>query len=135
MISTGVATIFVSDMDRSVEFYTRVLGLRLTQRFGNHWAQVEAGRLTIGLHPSSPQNTAGRDGSVTIGFVLSASMDDAVRTLSAKGVKFRGPVAVDPNAGKFAYFEDPDGNVLYIIEIVEWPQREENSEMAQRGTR
>lgn len=42
---------------------------------------------------------------------------------------------MDPNAGKFAYFEDPDGNVLYIIEIVEWPQREENSRMAYRERR
>jgi predicted enzyme related to lactoylglutathione lyase len=120
MISTGIATIFVTDMDRSVQFYTEVLGLRLTQRFGNHWAQVEAGRLTIGLHPASGQNPAGRDGSITIGFALSRRIEDAISTLQQKGVKFRGSVAQDPNAGKFAYFEDPDGNVLYLMEIVEW---------------
>ena len=135
MISTGIATIFVSDMDRSIEFYTKILGLRLTQRFGNHWAQVEAGRLTIGLHPASPQNTAGRNGSVTIGFVLSSPIDEAVQALLAKGVKFRGPIAVDPNAGKFATFEDPDGNALYIMEIVEWPQREESSKVEHWGAR
>jgi catechol 2,3-dioxygenase-like lactoylglutathione lyase family enzyme len=123
MFSSGVATIFVSDMDRSVHFYTEVLGLSLTQRFGNHWAQVEAGRLTIGLHPASTQNNAGRDGSITVGFVLSARIEDAVSTLQQKGVKFRGPIALEPNAGKFAYFEDPDGNVLYMMEIVELPDR------------
>ena len=128
MISTGIATIFVTDMDRSVAFYTKVLGLRLTQRFGDHWAQLDAGRLTIGLHPASPENTAGRDGSVTIGFVLSEPIEDAVRALQSNGAKLRGPVAEDPNAGKFAYFEDPDGNVLYIIEVVQWPQREESKE-------
>jgi catechol 2,3-dioxygenase-like lactoylglutathione lyase family enzyme len=122
MFSSGVATIFVTDMDRSIHFYTEVLGLGLTQRFGNHWAQVEAGRLTIGLHPASAENSAGRDGSITVGFVLSTKIEDAVSTLQQKGVKFRGPISLEPNAGKFAYFEDPDGNVLYMMEIVAWPQ-------------
>jgi len=122
MISTGIATIFVSDMDRSVRFYTEVLGLKLAQRFGNHWAQVEAGRLTIGLHPQSAQNPAGRDGSITLGLALDAGIEDVVSSLRQKGVKFRGPVSEDPNAGKFAYFEDPDGNVLYLMQLVEWPQ-------------
>jgi catechol 2,3-dioxygenase-like lactoylglutathione lyase family enzyme len=120
MISTGIATVFVTDMDRSVRFYTEALGLRLTERYGNHWAQVEAGRLTIGLHPASARNPAGRDGSITLGLTLSGRIEDAVSSLEQKGVKFRGPVAVDPNVGKFAYFEDPDGNVLYLMEIVPW---------------
>ena len=57
MFSNGNATIFVSDMDRSVNFYTKILGLKLAQRFGNHWASVEAGKLTIGLHPASRART------------------------------------------------------------------------------
>jgi predicted enzyme related to lactoylglutathione lyase len=135
MLTTGIATIFVTDMDRSVRFYTEVLGLRLTQRFGNHWAQVEAERLTIGLHPASAQNPAGRDGSITIGFALSTSIEDAVSTLQQKGVKFRGPIAQDPNAGKFAYFEDPDGNVLYLIEIVQWPEQSSSGAHQYQSTR
>ena len=56
MITGGNATVFVSDMDNAVRFYTEVLGLRLTNRFGDHWATVDAGKgLTIGLHPASPQ--------------------------------------------------------------------------------
>ncbi len=127
MISTGIATIFVNDMDRSVRFYTETLGMRLTQRYGNHWAQVDAGRLTIGLHPASAQNPAGRDGSVTIGLALSGKIEDAVGVLEGKGVKFRGPIAADPNAGKFAYFEDPDGNVLYLMEVVQWSGQAQGS--------
>ena len=33
MFRDGNATIFVSDMDRSVNFYTKTLGLKLAQRF------------------------------------------------------------------------------------------------------
>src|SRR5215469_833122 len=54
MISGGNVTVFVTNMDRAVRFYTETLGLKLAYRFGDHWASVEAGRgLTIGLHPSS----------------------------------------------------------------------------------
>jgi catechol 2,3-dioxygenase-like lactoylglutathione lyase family enzyme len=52
MISGGNATIYVSNMDSAIRFYTEILGLKLTNRFGNHWATVKAGdTLVIGLHP------------------------------------------------------------------------------------
>ncbi|MBV9406199.1 MAG: VOC family protein, partial [Acidobacteriaceae bacterium] len=48
MITGGNATVFVSNMDAAIDFYTQVLGLRLTNRFGDHWATVDAGKgLTI----------------------------------------------------------------------------------------
>jgi catechol 2,3-dioxygenase-like lactoylglutathione lyase family enzyme len=116
MFSSGNATIFVSDMDRSVNFYTKILGLKLAQRFGNHWASVEADGLTIGLHPASSENPAGRNGSTVIGLELTGNIEDSVATLKHQGVKFRGAVSQD-NAGKTAYFEDPDGNLLYMIQL------------------
>ncbi len=52
MIAGGNATVFVSNMDNPARFYTETLGLRLTNRFGDHWATVDAGKgLTIGLAP------------------------------------------------------------------------------------
>ena len=54
MITGGTATIYVSNMDNAIRFYTEVLGLKLTNRFANHWATVQAGKtLVIGLHPWS----------------------------------------------------------------------------------
>jgi hypothetical protein len=37
-------------------------------------------------------------------------------------VQFRGAVNQD-NVGKGAYFEDPDGNVLYMIELRDWTKQ------------
>jgi catechol 2,3-dioxygenase-like lactoylglutathione lyase family enzyme len=121
MLSKGITTIFVTDMDRSIRFYTETLGLRLAQRFGNHWGQVEAGQLVIGLHPESAQSPAGRNGSITIGLTFSTPIEQAVSMLQQKGVKFQGPITQD-NAGKIAYFEDPDGNLLYLWETAVWAQ-------------
>jgi len=73
MINGGNATIYVSNMDKAVQFYSEVLGLKLTNCFGDHWATVQAGKsLTIGLHPwmaTHPQ--PGTKGSVQIGLVVS----------------------------------------------------------------
>jgi len=54
MFRSGNVTIYVTNMDRAVRFYTETLGLKLAYRFGDHWASVECGKgLTIGLHPTS----------------------------------------------------------------------------------
>jgi predicted enzyme related to lactoylglutathione lyase len=123
MISGGVATVFVSDMDRAVKFYTEVLGLKLEYRFGNHWASIKApSGMTIGLHPASDQNPAGRKGSVTIGFSLEEPIDAVVETLKERGVKFLGPVFQD-DTSRIAYFADADGNEFYFIELSgKWSQ-------------
>jgi catechol 2,3-dioxygenase-like lactoylglutathione lyase family enzyme len=123
MFSNGNATVLVSDMDRSVNFYTKILGLKLAQRFGNHWASVESGKLAIGLHPASSENPAGRNGSTMIGLELTGNIEDAIATLKEQGVKFRGAVSQD-NAGKTAYFEDPDGHLLYMIQLDQWTKHE-----------
>ena len=43
-----------SDRVEGRRVYTEILGLKLTNRFGNHWATVKVGdTLVIGLHPWS----------------------------------------------------------------------------------
>jgi len=117
MFSSGNITIYVSNMDAAVRFYSDVLGLKLAYRFGDNWASVELGKgLTIGLHPASAEMPAGRKGSMAIGLELSGSIDEAVGRLESQGVKFHGPVNRG-KAGAFAGFEDPDGNQLYLAEL------------------
>lgn len=118
MFSGGNVTVYVSNMDRAVRFYSETLGLKLAYRFGDHWASIEAGTgLTIGLHPASSTNPAGRKGSMAIGLQLKGSIGDAVRALKAKGVRFQGDVVNEGKAGSFIGFEDPDGNQLYLAEL------------------
>lgn len=44
-------TIMVDDLDRAVDFYTRVLGMAEDFRFGDNWAEVTIQGLRIGIHP------------------------------------------------------------------------------------
>ena len=119
MITGGNATVFVSNMDNAVRFYTEVLGLRLTNRFGDHWATVDAGKgLTIGLHPASPKFPApGTRGGMMLGLEIGISIEQAVSRLTERGVKVGG--IMRDAAGNFADFEDPDGNPIYLWEVVE----------------
>jgi catechol 2,3-dioxygenase-like lactoylglutathione lyase family enzyme len=118
MFSSGNVTVYVSDMDRAVRFYTEILGLRLAYRFGNHWAAVEVGRgLTIGLHPESADMPAGRKGSMAIGLELGGTaIEEAMSRLEAKGVRFHGDV-IDSKGGKFVSFNDPDGHLIYLAQM------------------
>jgi catechol 2,3-dioxygenase-like lactoylglutathione lyase family enzyme len=116
-ISGGVPTIFVSDMDAAVRFYTEALGLKLLERYGNHWASVDCGQgLTLGLHPASTQNPAARVGSLTIGFNVSEPIREAVARLKTRGVVFHGDI-VDDTQLLVANFRDPDGNPFYLAEV------------------
>jgi predicted enzyme related to lactoylglutathione lyase len=118
MISGGNATVFVSNMDRAIQFYTEALGLKLTNRFGDNWATVEAGKgLTIGLHPASPTYPApGTKGAVMLGMEISETIDSAVARLAGKGVPIKGSI-MRSEAGNFAHLEDPDGNEIYLWEV------------------
>jgi len=117
IISGGMPTIFVGDMDAAVRFYTEALGLKLLERYGNHWASIDCGHgLTIGLHPASAQNPAGRVGSMTIGFHASEPIREAVAHLKKRGVVFRGDI-VDDTQLLLAHFHDPDGNPFYLSEL------------------
>jgi catechol 2,3-dioxygenase-like lactoylglutathione lyase family enzyme len=117
MFSSGNVTVYISNMDTAVRFYTETLGLKLAYRFGDHWASIEVGKgLTIGLHPASAEMPAGRRGSMAIGLELNSSIHEAVRTLEEKGVKFHGPVN-EGKSGSFVGFEDPDGNQLYLAQL------------------
>ena len=119
MIEGGTPTIYVSNMDRAVEFYTEVLGLRLISRYGDEWASVDVGKgLTLGLHPAAERMGApGTLGSINIGLNVTQSIDDVVRTLESRGVTFDGPIQGDTNGSiRLAFFGDPDGNSLDLCE-------------------
>ena len=125
MIQGGNATIYVSDMERAVGFYTNTLGLKLQFRAGNHWAQVDAGNgMQIGLHPTGPQSPpAGKSGSISVGFTINQPLEQVVSTLKSRGVAFHGPIMDDAKGGiRLAFFGDPDGNDLYLSEMTQKTQ-------------
>ena len=119
MLSGGSPTIYVSDLTRAVDFYTKSIGLQLRFRAGDHFAQIDAGGgFTLGLHPPSPLGPKpGSRGAISVGFSVTQPLDQVVATLKQRGVAFRGPIVDDANGSiRLAFFGDPDGNDLYLCE-------------------
>ena len=105
----------VSDMDRALEFYTGTLGMKAGPRYGAEWAEVECeGGLRIGLHPGGKRPLKPHSRHYTVGLQV-GDLDKEMKRLAAKGVKF---VEQPEDRGlRLAYFDDPDGNPLYLIEV------------------
>lgn len=124
------ATVFfdVEDMDRALTFYRDVLGLPEKIRFGNNWAEVDAGTISIGLHPTEAGAPAAQGGGGIVSFYVD-DLEKVREDLVGRGAE-PGPVRTPPR-GKFFMLKDPDGNSLHFIEFNKnWKQ--ENKYNTQR---
>ena len=115
-LSGGLAIVYVSSMDEAVRFYSKTLGLNLTNRYGDHLATVEAGGLVIALHPQT-ENTPkpGTKGSIVLGLVADGAIDRVVSRLAERGVRVAGSMGTSELRG-YVELQDPDGNPIYIYE-------------------
>jgi catechol 2,3-dioxygenase-like lactoylglutathione lyase family enzyme len=118
MVTGGNATVFITNMDTAIRFYTEVVGLSLASHYGDAWAEVRAGGFTIGLHPRSEKAAApGTHGAIQIGLLVESTAE-ALAKLDAHGVA-HGEVEKG-SGGSFVHFGDPDGNELYFWEMPKW---------------
>jgi catechol 2,3-dioxygenase-like lactoylglutathione lyase family enzyme len=113
----SMVTIIVADMERSIEFYTKRLGLPLKTRYGNEFAIVEAPGVLIALHPV-PNNGRAKEGNLSIGLGVD-SVESSMKQLAQRGITFAGDIVADPPM-RFAFFNDPDGVELYLAERSDW---------------
>jgi catechol 2,3-dioxygenase-like lactoylglutathione lyase family enzyme len=113
----GHAIVYVSNMDAAVRFYNEKLGLPLIYRFEDKFATVEAGNLSLAIHPKTPNTPdPGKKGSVALGLQVDEPIERVVSRLSERGVRITSEAAV-PDAGKRVEFEDEDGNPIYLWEV------------------
>jgi len=117
----------VADIERSVEFYSRVLGARadgLDKWRAGKWpiVSISFGRHRFNLHPATNDFTLKAAHPAVGGgdycFVWPGTPESASEHLKRHGIKIiEGPVARLGGRGKgvSVYFRDPDGNLLELI--------------------
>lgn len=128
-IRGGNASVYISDMDRAVAFYTEALGLPLKTRIGGEWAEIDAGEgLVIGLHPARPPETPppGAAGAINIELRVTKPLEEVVAELEWRGVTFNGPLLNYENV-RLASLSDPDGNVLLLAQVLHTGEPEPSS--------
>ena len=118
---TAVANIAVKDLDRAKSFYTDTLGLKQVDAEGDEVLVLESGDSQVNVYRSE---FAGTNKATAVSWEVD-DIDSEVKTLRDKGVAFEhynmpgltldGDVHVGGGL-KVAWFKDPDGNILNLIE-------------------
>jgi catechol 2,3-dioxygenase-like lactoylglutathione lyase family enzyme len=122
----AVANLAVRDLDRARRFYGDTLGLKQIDSEGDDFAVFQSGDSNINVYRSK---FAGTNEATAVTWQVD-DIDAEVATLKGKGVTFehydmpglevRGDVHVGEE-GKMAWFKDPDGNILHVVETVREP--------------
>jgi catechol 2,3-dioxygenase-like lactoylglutathione lyase family enzyme len=112
--------VWTSRIDEAERFYSGVLGLPVKAKsHGGLFYDVGGGDLLVSPVPSTHPTV-----HTVLGFAVS-SLSSVVTALNTRGVKFeRFPgfphddagVLVTPDGAKVAWFRDPDGNLLSIVQ-------------------
>ena len=118
---TAVANIAVKDLDRAKDFYTDTLGLTAVEAEGDDYLVLVSGDSQVNVYRSE---FAGTNKATAVSWEVD-DIDSEVKTLRDKGVAFEhynmpglkleGDVHVGDGM-KVAWFKDPDGNILNLIE-------------------
>ena len=112
---TGVdfITVPTQDFDKAVEFYSTVLGLPESKRWGKMpAAEFETGTLTIAVMQSDAFGIT----FAPHGHPIALHVEDVAAAraeLEARGVSFAADT-MDSGVCHMAHFADPDGNVLML---------------------
>ncbi len=112
----------VDDVEKSIAFYTELLGFEVLTSASPAFADVKRGNLRLLL--SGPKSSAGRpmpDG-VTPGpggwnrihFIVD-DIDTEIRRLREAGAAFRNDVVEGPG-GKQILLQDPSGNIIELFQ-------------------
>ena len=115
--------LIVEDLDRSLEFYTQVLGLPLGHR-AREYAQLDTGATRLGLYTRRAMSeTLGMEltepppsaPGFEIGFKV-ADLDAAYAVLLERGAVSQIPPTDRPWGQRTAYVRDPDGHLVELAQ-------------------
>lgn len=110
----------VADIDATVDFYERVLGMQ-REAFGAGRVALRFGQQKINLHPAGrefePKALRPTPGSGDLCFIVDGPLDTALAHVRGQGVEIlEGPVARTGATGSITsfYFRDPDANLVEV---------------------
>ena len=113
-----VLTVF--DIDRTLDFYSRVLGMEPVTFAGGRRA-LSFGRQKLNLHQAGreyePKALKPAPGAIDLCFIAATPLDQVIASLKEASVAIiEGPVAKTGAMGPMqsVYFRDPDGNLVEV---------------------
>ncbi len=119
MYEEGKVIVRADDLQRSIDFYTEQLGLKVRTTIEDRWAEIEAPGMTILLYqrlPHQPDTATGFPG-VAVGLWVD-DVEKAKTEMEGRGVVFEGE-AIDLHLLKVAFLNDPSGHQLLLCQVRE----------------
>jgi catechol 2,3-dioxygenase-like lactoylglutathione lyase family enzyme len=116
----GFVRVFVTDFDKSLDFYTKTLGMELDYTDKANWAQFKSGEdVSLAIEKCAPDCV--EQGSKLVGRFVGVTLmvdniEEQYSRLVAKGVEFTGRPEKQPWGGTLAHLKDLDGNVLTLMQ-------------------
>jgi catechol 2,3-dioxygenase-like lactoylglutathione lyase family enzyme len=115
----------VRDIDKTVKFYTEVMGMNLTI-FGNNRKALAFGTQKINLHQFKhefePKADASTPGSADLCFLSETPISEIMSDLQSHNVAvLEGPVQRTGARGLIlsVYFRDPDQNLIEVSNLID----------------
>jgi catechol 2,3-dioxygenase-like lactoylglutathione lyase family enzyme len=116
----GFVTVFVTDFDKSLDFYTQTLGMEIDYTDKKVWAQFKSGEdVSLAIEKCDPDYV--EQGSKMVGRFVGVTLmvdniEDQYNRLVAKGVEFSGRPEKQHWGGTLAHLKDLEGNVLTLMQ-------------------
>lgn len=117
----------VADLNRSIDFYTRLLGMKPMGRRTDEIRKVEVGHVGYGDREAQPSLELTRDISATApaevrptGIHVAVHVSDLQRlcdVLESDHVQFLQSLKGTPGKRLTAWIRDPDGHAIELVEV------------------
>jgi len=108
----GNVILAVKDLENSLEFYNKILGMPIKRQREN-WVDLGQSGALLSLHPASAELLTPND-MIMIGFVV-GDVSSAIDELKSKNVKIHRDIQ-NKSSGKNAIILDPDDYMISLFE-------------------
>ena len=108
----GNVILAVKDLEKSLEFYNKILGMPIKRQREN-WIDLGQSGALLSLHPASAELITPND-MIMIGFVV-GDVSSAIDELKSKNVKIHRDIQ-NKSSGKNAIILDPDDYMISLFE-------------------
>jgi lactoylglutathione lyase len=108
----GNVILAVKDLNKSVEFYNKILGMPIKKQREN-WVDLGQSGALLSLHPASAELLTPND-MIMIGFVV-GDVSSVIDELKSKNVKIHRDIQ-NKSSGKNAIILDPDDYMISLFE-------------------
>lgn len=108
----GNVILAVKDLNKSIEFYNKILGMPIKRQREN-WVDLGQSGALLSLHPTSAELLTPND-MIMIGFVV-GDVSSAIDELKSKNVKIHRDIQ-NKSSGKNAIILDPDDYMISLFE-------------------